>query len=197
MSKKDPSKKRVKKKRESKLKKRNKKKKASLRIINTISPTHITAGKSRLEKDIEEVDLEKFSEFVSLGNSTTSLEQEEPIANLEEVPNISTENEEKNEEGISYETNTGNAYTDGGTYASTAERGYESTGGDAHAANINETDLNRRNDFTEGNVPNFVSPESRDQKNNDDYNTQGSRTYSSLDASGKEKKSKRKREMGF
>tara|TARA_Y100000034_G_C6875877_1_gene400541 strand:+ start:764 stop:1351 length:588 start_codon:yes stop_codon:yes gene_type:complete len=195
MPKKDKVGKRAKKKREKRVKK-DKKKKSSLRVVNTISPVSVSTGKSGLERDIEEVDLERFSEFVSLGDSATSLEQEAPVANLEEVPDVPIENEEKNEEGISYETNVSNAYADSGAYASNTERSYESTGGGMKGVNVDEMDLSRRNDFVEGNVPVFVGPEMRDQKN-DDYNTRGDRAYSSLDSSGKSKESKKKRERGF
>tara|TARA_Y100000310_G_C20676853_1_gene813582 strand:+ start:1264 stop:1845 length:582 start_codon:yes stop_codon:yes gene_type:complete len=192
------SKKKVKKRAKKRAKKDGgKKKKASLRIISTISPAS-SRVKSGLERDIAEVDLERFSEFiapVTLGESVTSLDQETSIKNLEEVPEVRVDEGKENEEGVSYETNVGNAYADSGNYVSDSERGYESTGGDVKVANVEESDLTRRRDFRTGGS-NFVSPELKGRED-DDYVTKNAKAYSSLDRSGMKKDSKKKRERGF
>jgi len=188
------------------LKKVSKKKRASLRVLSTItpsSPVSVGSGRSGLEEDIKEVDFDKFSEFVStgsgstLGDSVTSLEVEAPVRNLEEIPAVQrSDADEGDKEDVSYEVKVGNVYADSGAYVSDSERTYTGTGGEVKASEVSEVDFTRRNDFTSVDARDFVSPELRDQKD-DDYVTRGARAYSSLDSSGNKRESKKKRDRGF
>jgi hypothetical protein len=156
---------------------KTKKKKESLRIVSTIAPSSENK-KSGLERDMDEVDLERFSEFItpiSKKSSVPSLDVVVPIRKLEEVTPVRNDSKKEEKEMVSYGSNIGNAYADSGAYVSDSGRKYG--GGADGKVNIgnDDIDLGKRKDFIKSDARDFISPELRDQK--DDYQSNRDRAY--------------------
>lgn len=158
--------------------KEEKKDKKSLRIVSTIAPKS-ESHKSGLERNMEEIDLEKFSEFIiptAVGDNVPSLDIISPIRNLETLP-IAEDPRKDESDVVSYGVNTSSAYADSGNYVSDSERKYGDSGGDANASGSSRDELVRDRDILDKSSGDFASPELKN--NRSDYSSSKDRDYNS------------------
>ena len=171
----------------SKEEKAKKKEKKSLRVDSTIAPKSDRV-KSGLEREIEEIELERFSQFItpiSLNKDNVPiLEVVSPIRNLEDIDPVQDSRKDE-KESISYDTNTRNSYASEG-YVSSAEKKYRSADTSDRVAKGADVSSLKNRDVVSVNTMEFITPELRNQ--NDDYVTKQARAYNSSNENIEKKK---------